>query len=109
MASTMLRSRILSIASRTNKPNRRFFCSNKESIISSQSITSDQSAAAGEAPAQAVGGSENKAWSFFKYGIAGALTGATAFAGYASYGLFYYISMYINLPVLFSFLHNFKT
>lgn len=85
MASTVLRSRILSIASRTNKPNRRFFCSNKESIISSQSITSDQSAAAGEAPAQAVGGSENKAWSFFMYGIAGALTGATAFAGYASY------------------------
>ncbi|KAH8518982.1 hypothetical protein H0E87_000716 [Populus deltoides] len=85
MASTMLRSRILSIASRTNKPNRRFFCSNKESTISSQSIISDQSAAAGEAPAQAVGSSENKAWSFFKYGIVGALTGATAFAGYASY------------------------
>ncbi|KAJ6298405.1 hypothetical protein OIU76_019540 [Salix suchowensis] len=85
MASALIRSRILSKASRTNKSNRRFFCSNKESTISSQPIISDLSAAAGEAPAQAVGSSENKAWSFFKYGIVGALTGATAFAGYASY------------------------
>ncbi|KAJ6751800.1 hypothetical protein OIU85_002235 [Salix viminalis] len=85
MASALIRSRILSKASRTNKPNSRFFCSNKESTISSQPIISDLSAAAGEAPAQAVGSSENKAWSFFKYGIVGALTGATAFAGYASY------------------------
>lgn len=108
MASALIRSRILSKASRTNKPNSRFFCSNKESTISSQPIISDLTAAAGEAPAQAVGSSENKAWSFFKYGIVGALTGATAFAGYASYGLFYYISMYINLPILISFLLNFK-
>jgi import inner membrane translocase subunit TIM50 len=89
MASTVLRSRILSIVSRNNKPNRRFFCSNKEPIISSQSTIPDQSAAAAEeAPAQAAGIRENKAWNFFKYGIIGALTGATAFAGYASYGLF---------------------
>lgn len=95
MASTVVRSRILSIISRNNKPNRRFFCSNKEPIISSQSTIPDQSAAAAaataaaeEAPAQAAGIRENKAWNFFKYGIIGALTGATAFAGYASYGLF---------------------
>jgi import inner membrane translocase subunit TIM50 len=91
MASTVVRSRILSIISRNNKPNRRF-CSNKEPIISSQSTIPDQSAAAAaaaeEAPAQAAGIRENKAWNFFKYGIIGALTGATAFAGYASYGLF---------------------
>ncbi|KAJ6894008.1 mitochondrial import inner membrane translocase subunit TIM50-like isoform X2 [Populus alba x Populus x berolinensis] len=90
MASTVVRSRIFSIISRNNKPNRRFFCSNKERIISSQSTIPDQSAAAAaaaaeEAPAQASGIRENKAWKFFKYGIIGALTGATAFAGYASY------------------------
>ncbi|XP_061983374.1 mitochondrial import inner membrane translocase subunit TIM50-like [Populus nigra] len=91
MASTVVRSRILSIISRNNKPNRRFFCSNKEPTISSQSTIPDQSAAAAaaaaaeEAPAQAAGIRENKAWNFFKYGIIGALTGATAFAGYATY------------------------
>ncbi|KAG6755120.1 hypothetical protein POTOM_040934 [Populus tomentosa] len=89
MASTVVRSRIFSIISRNNKPNRRFFCSNKERIISSQSTIPDQSAAAAaaaeEAPAQASRIRENKAWNFFKYGIIGALTGATAFAGYASY------------------------
>ncbi|KAL3576479.1 hypothetical protein D5086_021762 [Populus alba] len=60
----------------------------EERIISSQSTIPDQSAAAAaaeEAPAQASGIRENKAWKFFKYGIIGALTGATAFAGYASY------------------------
>ncbi|XP_015577002.2 mitochondrial import inner membrane translocase subunit TIM50 [Ricinus communis] len=62
MASIILRSRISSILSKSTKPNRRFFSSNidKESIISSQSIISDQaadatSASVGQTPAAAAG------------------------------------------------------
>lgn len=92
MASILLRSRVSSIVSRSKKPNRRTFSSNvdKESIISSQSIITDQAAeataAAAESSAEAAASSDRKGWSLFKYGLIATLTGATGFAGYATYG-----------------------
>lgn len=92
MASSLLRSRVSSIVSRSKKPNRRTFSSNvdKESIISSQSIITDQAAeataAAAESSAEAAASSDRKGWSLFKYGLIATLTGATGFAGYATYG-----------------------
>lgn len=95
MASSLLRSRVSSIVSRSKKPNRRTFSSNvdKESIISSQSIITDQAAEATAAAAEssaeaaaAAASSDRKGWSLFKYGLIATLTGATGFAGYATYG-----------------------
>ncbi|OAY55252.1 mitochondrial import inner membrane translocase subunit TIM50 [Manihot esculenta] len=94
MASILLRSRVSSIVSRSKKPNRRTFSSNvdKESIISSQSIITDQAAEATAAAAEssaeaaaAAASSDRKGWSLFKYGLIATLTGATGFAGYATY------------------------
>ncbi|KAJ8755001.1 hypothetical protein K2173_015513 [Erythroxylum novogranatense] len=94
MASIMHRSRIVSMICRSQRPPRRRFSTDvssnpsKESIISSQSIITDQAAAEPptEKPVEEVtGGQERKAWGFLKYAIVGSLTSASVLAGYATY------------------------
>ena len=98
MSSNAVRSRITSILSKNNNNRRRFFnsdvvsgASKKEPIIASQSIMSDLPAAAAAAAAEeeaavAQNAGRKSPLRFLTYGIAGALTGATAAAGYATYG-----------------------
>ncbi|XP_050220375.1 mitochondrial import inner membrane translocase subunit TIM50 [Mercurialis annua] len=93
MASIILRSRISSLLSKTIKSERRFSTSHvdKESIISSQSIISDQATSATSASAAAAAETleapapESKGLSFLKYAIIASLTGASGLAGYATY------------------------
>ncbi|CAN1135765.1 Mitochondrial import inner membrane translocase subunit TIM50 [Linum perenne] len=108
MASSVLRSRVVSIISRYKlSARRRFFSSDatsskptKESIIASESIIHDHvpaSAAAATMADSAEPVSDAAAafasdrapgsigWKLFKYGLIGTLTGATAYTGYVTY------------------------
>ncbi|KAK4767792.1 hypothetical protein SAY87_002933 [Trapa incisa] len=87
MSSMITRSRISSLLARHS---RRFLSSNasthsqKESIIASQSLISDQGLPPQpEAPAPPVGG--KRSWTFLKYSLLAAVTGVAATAGYATY------------------------
>ncbi|KAI4306204.1 hypothetical protein L6164_029499 [Bauhinia variegata] len=86
MASTIFRSRAISLQSWRN---RRLLSSNvvsggppKEPLASSESTIS--SATDSSAPTADANGTK-KGWTFLKFAIVGALTGATAAAGYATY------------------------
>ncbi|PPD76060.1 hypothetical protein GOBAR_DD27021 [Gossypium barbadense] len=57
----------------------------KGTIISSQSILSDQSTPPPPAPEVSPQGSGGKIWSFVKYGLIAGVTGTTGYAGYLSY------------------------
>lgn len=88
-------SRLFSIISRNN---RRFYSTvtsepPKETIISS-SILGDQPPPPpnGPPPPPPAPGAEKNSWSFLKYGIIAALTGGVATAGYATYGIYLFIS-----------------
>ncbi|XVF70871.1 hypothetical protein PTKIN_Ptkin11bG0197100 [Pterospermum kingtungense] len=100
MSSIFLRSRIISNNFRSKIINRRFLSSevvsssssssnpSKETIVASESILSGQSppppppTPAPEAAPQASG---RRAWTFLKYGLITAVTGAIGYAGYLSY------------------------
>ncbi|EOY12058.1 Haloacid dehalogenase-like hydrolase superfamily protein isoform 5 [Theobroma cacao] len=97
MSSIILRSRIISSSCSSNIINRRVFSSgvvsssssnpSKETIISSQSILSDQSPPPPPPPAPEASPqvSGRKGWSFLKYGLTAAVTGAIGYACYLSY------------------------
>ncbi|CAI0378835.1 unnamed protein product [Linum tenue] len=99
MASSALRSRIVSITSRYKAapvPRRSFSADaapsnlNKESIIHDH-VPAAAAAAVGsaepvaEAAAAAEKGPQSLGWKLFKYGLIGTLTGATAYTGYVTY------------------------
>ncbi|XP_021287986.1 mitochondrial import inner membrane translocase subunit TIM50 [Herrania umbratica] len=98
MSSVILRSRIISSSCRSKIINRRVYSSgvvssssssnpSKETIISSQSILSDQSPAPPPPPAPEASPqvSGRKGWSFLKYGLTAAVTGAIGYTCYLSY------------------------
>ena len=96
MSSIFLRSRIISNNCSSKIINRRVLSSgvvssssnpSKETIIASQSILSDQSPPPPPPPAPEVSpqASGRKSWSFLKYGLIAAVTGAIGYAGYLSY------------------------
>ncbi|CAB4278196.1 unnamed protein product [Prunus armeniaca] len=92
MSSILLRSRLVS---RLLKRNRRLFSSDvastppKEPLIGAQALVSDLSPPPPPPPpppsTEASNASSGKAWNFLKYSLIGAITGATATVGYASY------------------------
>ncbi|XWS27739.1 hypothetical protein CRYUN_Cryun25bG0006500 [Craigia yunnanensis] len=95
MSSIFLRSRIISNNCSSKIINRRVLSSgvvssssnpSKETIIASQSILSDQSPPPPAPPAPEVSpqASGRKSWSFLKYGLIAAVTGAIGYAGYLS-------------------------
>ena len=60
----------------------------KDALNASQKLVSDQIPPdAQTTSATSSSSSSSKPWNFFKYSLIGALTGATAVAGYASYGI----------------------
>ncbi|KAF8410855.1 hypothetical protein HHK36_003392 [Tetracentron sinense] len=85
--SRIVRSRLLFYSLKNNRP----FCSNvssnppKEPIFSSASRINDQPPPTSPPPPPPPNASEKKSWSFLKFGLFGALTGAAATAGYATY------------------------
>ena len=62
----------------------------KDAINASQKLISDQIPPDVQGPTGSSSSSSttSKPWNFLKYSLIGALTGATAVAGYASYGTF---------------------
>jgi hypothetical protein len=119
MSSGILRSRIASVVS---KHYRRLLSSDagsgapKEplappiatstataSASASSNTTTNATAASNASPSavEANATSSNKGLRFLKYGIIGAVTGATAYAGYASYGLFSHFLQLIRYRFLF--------
>lgn len=94
MSSILLRCRLVS---RVLKRNRRLFSSDvastppKEPLIGAQSLVSDLTPPPPPPPpppsTEASNASSGKAWNFLKYSLIGAITGATATVGYASYGM----------------------
>lgn len=89
MSLKVARSRIVSKLNRGNSCNdfRRLFTSivpEKEPITTAQAIAADLSAAPEVTLADEAG--RKSSWRFLKYGTVAALTGATAGAGYVTYG-----------------------
>ncbi|KAI5334294.1 hypothetical protein L3X38_024427 [Prunus dulcis] len=92
MSSILLRCRLVS---RVLKRNRRLFSSDvastppKEPLIGAQSLVSDLTPPPPPPPpppsTEASNASSGKSWNFLKYSLIGAITGATATVGYASY------------------------
>ncbi|EXB36079.1 Mitochondrial import inner membrane translocase subunit TIM50 [Morus notabilis] len=86
MSSVMLRPRLITLLS---KHNRRVLSSGvasnapKEPLIAAEALAADQPPPPAADPNSTA--SVRKSWSFLKYAIAGALTGATAATGYLSY------------------------
>ena len=93
MSSVILRSRLINLLS---KCNHRLLSSNlasnppKEPLITAEALTSDQPPPP-LAPDSST--SSSKSWSFLKYSLVGALTGATTATGYVSYGM---LGFYLN-------------
>ncbi|KAH1063099.1 hypothetical protein J1N35_028086 [Gossypium stocksii] len=94
MSSIVLRSRTISNNFSSKIISQRGLCSgvvssssdpSKGTIISSQSILSDQSTPPPPAPEAAPQVSGGKIWSFVKYGLIAGVTGTTGYAGYLSY------------------------
>ncbi|XP_022753048.1 mitochondrial import inner membrane translocase subunit TIM50-like isoform X2 [Durio zibethinus] len=97
MFSIVLRSRIISNNCSSKIYNRRVLSSgvvsssssnpSKETIAASQSILSDQSTPPSPSPESeaAPHASGRKSWSFLKYGLTAAVTGAVGYTGYLSY------------------------
>ncbi|KAG8492740.1 hypothetical protein CXB51_010481 [Gossypium anomalum] len=94
MSSIVLRSRTISNNFSSKIISQRGLCSgvvssssdpSKGTIISSQSILSDQSTPPPPAPEVAPQVSGGKIWSFVKYGLIAGVTGTTGYAGYLSY------------------------
>ncbi|PON33379.1 FCP1 domain containing protein [Parasponia andersonii] len=86
MSSIILRSRLINLLS---KRNRRLFSSDlasnppKEPLIAAEARASDQPPPPPATPDSSTSG--GKSWSFLKYSLVGALTGATVATGYVSY------------------------
>lgn len=81
MAAIILRSRLS--LSRIKKPFPRSFSSVNQAADATAAAAGPELEAAAAAP-----GPDRKGFGFLKYGIISALTGATVFAGYATYGSF---------------------
>ncbi|XP_065862576.1 mitochondrial import inner membrane translocase subunit TIM50 [Euphorbia lathyris] len=79
MSAIILRSRVLSSSSRNKKLIQRLFSSNVDQAAEGTAAAAEQQAEA------AAAGPERKAWSFLKYGILAAVTGATGVVSYATY------------------------
>ncbi|KAK8301006.1 hypothetical protein V6Z11_D05G431700 [Gossypium hirsutum] len=93
MSSIVLRSRTISNNFSSKSISQRGLCSgvvssssvpSKGTIISSQSILSDQSTPPPPAPKVSPQVSGGKIWSFVKYGLIAGVTGTTGYAGYLS-------------------------
>ncbi|KAJ7960919.1 Mitochondrial import inner membrane translocase subunit TIM50 [Quillaja saponaria] len=85
MSSTILRSRVVSFISNCN---RRSLCSNVVTNPPKEPLAAADTSVSPPTPPVAPiaeANSTKKGWSFFKYTLVGALTGATAASGYATY------------------------